>query len=99
MRGALIVAKEDGLVVTDALMEDVRGSAVAALAASLVKRVGEAAMASGVGSTRFLHLQAAGGALLVAAAGDEILVVAVADARVNVGLVRLELVRAAEGLL
>jgi predicted regulator of Ras-like GTPase activity (Roadblock/LC7/MglB family) len=95
VRGALIVTREDGLVVTDALREDVRGNAVAALAASLARRVGDAALASGVGAPQFLHLQATEGALLAATAGDELLIVAVAEAGVNVGLVRLEMIRAA----
>ena len=98
VRGALIVARKDGLVVADALMEDIRGNAVAALAANLTRRVGDAARASGVGTPQFLHLEATGGVLLTAAAGDEMLVVAVAEAGVNVGLVRLEMIRAAEAV-
>ncbi len=98
VRGALIVTREDGLVVTDALKEDLRGNAVAALAASLARRVGDAALASGVGAPQFLHVQATGGALLAAAAGDELLIVAIAEAGVNVGLVRLEMIRAAAGV-
>lgn len=98
VRGALIVTREDGLVVTDALMENVRGNAVAALAASLARRIGDVALASGVGAPQFLHLQATGGALLAATAGDELLIVAIAEAGVNVGLVRLEMIRAAEGV-
>lgn len=98
VRGALIVAREDGLVVADALMEDIRGNAVAALAASLTRRIGEAARASGVGTPQFLHLEATGGALLAAAAGDEMLVVAVTEVGVNVGLVRLEMFRAAKAV-
>ncbi len=98
VRGALIVTREDGLVVTDALMENVRGNAVAALAASLARRIGDVALASGVGAPQFLHLQATGGALLAAIAGDELLIVAIAEVGVNVGLVRLEMIRAAEGV-
>jgi predicted regulator of Ras-like GTPase activity (Roadblock/LC7/MglB family) len=93
------VTRDDGLVVADSLMEDVRGNAVAALAASLTRRVGEAARASGVGTPQFLHLESTGGALLTAAAGDEMLVVAVTEVGVNVGLVRLEMIRAAEAVL
>ncbi len=98
VRGALIVSRDDGLVVADALMEGIRGNAVAALAASLIRRVGEAVRASGAGTPQFLHLEATGGALLAAAAGDEMLVVAVTEVGVNVGLVRLEMIRAAEAV-
>ncbi len=43
VRGAMIVVREDGLAVSDSLMEGVRGNAVAALTASLAKRVEDAA--------------------------------------------------------
>ena len=46
----------------------------------------------------FWHLQGSGGALLVVPAASGILVVAVAEPEVNVGLVRLELLRAAEAV-
>ena len=98
VRGAMIVAYQDGLVVSDSLMEGVRGNAVAALTSSLAKHVANATSASGAGVLQFLHLQAMSGALLAVAAGAEMLVVAIADPSVNVGLVRLELIRAAEAL-
>ena len=39
VRGALIVSRDDGLVVADTLMEGINGAAVAALAASLAGRM------------------------------------------------------------
>ncbi len=106
VRGALIVGYQDGLVISDSLMEDVRGNAVAALTSSLTKHVANATSASGAGAPQFLHVQAARGALLAVVGGRgggggegaEILVVAIADPSVNVGLVRLELIRAAEAV-
>ncbi len=98
VRGAMLVAGEDGLVVAESLMEGVRGNAVAALAASLVKRFRQAAEAAGAGMPDFLHLQGEGGTLLSVPAADGVLVVAVGDADLNVGLVRLEMLRAAEVL-
>ncbi len=98
VRGALIVGYQDGLVISDSLMEGVRGNAVAALTSSLTKHVANATSASGAGAPQFLHVQAARGALLAVSAGTEILVVAIADPSVNVGLVRLELIRAAEAV-
>ncbi len=98
VRGAMIVAYQDGLVISDSLMEDVRGNALAALTSSLTKHVANATSASGAGAPQFLHVQAARGALLAVVAGAEILVVAIADPSVNVGLVRLELLRAAEAV-
>jgi uncharacterized protein len=96
VRGAMIVASEDGLMVADALMEGVRGKAVAALASNLYKKLHRATARAGIGGPKFVQLQAAGGALLVLAAGTEMLLVAVTDPNVNVGLVRLEMLRATE---
>ncbi len=83
VRGAMLVAAEDGIV---------------ALAASLATRLRRAMEAAGVGASLFWHLQAEHGALLVVPTPAGTLVVAVAEPDVNVGLVRLELLRAAEGV-
>lgn len=104
VRGAMLVSAEDGLVVAEQLMEGIKGSAVAALAASLAGKLRRAMEAAGTGSSVFWHLQAEQGALLVvpgagANAEGAILVVAVAEPDVNIGLVRLELLRAAEALV
>lgn len=99
VRGAMLVAGDDGLVVAESLMEGVRGNAVAALAASLAKRFRTATEAAGAGSPQFLHLQANDGTLLVVPAPDGVLVVAMGDADLNVGLVRLEMLRAAEAIV
>ncbi len=96
VRGAMLVSGDDGLVVAEQLMEGIKGSAVAALAASLAQRLRRALEAAGLGASLFWHLQAERGALLVVNAASAILVVAVAEPDVNVGLVRLELLRAAE---
>jgi predicted regulator of Ras-like GTPase activity (Roadblock/LC7/MglB family) len=104
VRGAMLVTADDGLVVAEQLMEGIKGGAVAALAASLAGRLRRAMEAAGTGGSVFWHLQAEQGALLVVPAGNVpangegggILVVAVAEPDVNIGLVRLELLRAAE---
>lgn len=100
VRGAMLVSPDDGLVVAEQLMEGIKGAAVAALAASLAGRLRRAMEAAGVGASVFWHLQAERGALLVVPAASEggILIVAVAEPDVNIGLVRLELLRAAESL-
>src|SRR5258708_33178237 len=92
------VLAEYGLVVTNHLMEGIKGGAVAALAASLAGRLRRAMEAAGTGTSVFWHLQAEQGALLVVPgdASGGILVVAVAEPDVNIGLVRLELLRVAE---
>jgi predicted regulator of Ras-like GTPase activity (Roadblock/LC7/MglB family) len=98
VRGAMLVVGEDGLVVAESLMEGIRGNAVAALAASLAKRFRRASEAAACGPPRFLHLQATEGTLLAAPAPSGMLLVVVAEADVNVGLVRLEMLKAAEAI-
>jgi predicted regulator of Ras-like GTPase activity (Roadblock/LC7/MglB family) len=95
VRAAMLVSGDDGLIVAEQLMEGVKGSAVAALAASLATRLRRAMEAAGLGRSQFWHLQAEQGALLVVPAASGVLVVAVTEAGVNVGLVRLELLKAA----
>ncbi|HWE24369.1 MAG TPA: roadblock/LC7 domain-containing protein [Myxococcales bacterium] len=104
VRGAMLVSADDGLVVAEQLMEGIKGGAVAALAASLAGRLRRAMEAAGTGASVFWHLQGEQGALLVvpgghATDGGGILVVAVAEPDVNIGLVRLELLRAAEAAI
>ena len=96
VRGSMFVAADDGLVVAELLMEGVNGQAVAALAASLARKVGGASGATGGGRVRFVQMDAEGGTLLLAPAPQDLLVVALADPNVNVGLCRLEMIRAAE---
>ncbi len=98
VRGAMVVAGDDGLVVAEQLVEGIRGSAVAALAANLANRLRKAMEAAGVGMSLFWHLQCDQGALLVVPAASGVLLVAVAAEDVNIGLVRLELLRAAEAI-
>ncbi len=96
VRGAMVVARADGLVVAEQLMEGIRGNTVAALTASLAGRLHRAMVAAGLGPSQFWHLQCEQGAVLAVPAGAALLIVAVAEPEVNVGLVRLELLRAAE---
>ena len=98
IRGAMVVSIEDGLVVAESLMAGLKGSALAALSATLASRVSEMAGAAGFGVPRFLHLQSSEGALLVASANSELLLVAVAGRDVPLGLLRLEMLRMSERL-
>ena len=94
VRGAMLVSGDDGIVVAEQLMEGIKGAAVAALASSLAARLRRAMEAAGVGASLFWHLQCDQGGLLVVPAPSGVLIVAVAEPDVNVGLVRLELLRA-----
>ena len=96
VRGALLVAGEDGLVVAEAVREGVRANAVAALTGSLSRRMRRTADATGIGLPQFIHLQSTQGAICAVPAADGTLVVAIADADVNIGLLRLALLKVAE---
>ena len=96
VQGALVVEVQDGLVVAESVMEGVRGDAAAALASSLAGRLTKVTDATGVGDPRFLYLMAERGGLLMVPAGSGLVVVAIASPEVNIGLARLEMLRAAE---
>ena len=98
VRGAMLVSAADGVVVAEALMDEMKGNAVAALAASLAARLRRAVEGAGRGVPRFVHLTATGGTLLAAPQGADLLLVAIAERSVNAGLVRIEMFRALEVL-
>jgi predicted regulator of Ras-like GTPase activity (Roadblock/LC7/MglB family) len=95
VRGALIVSRDDGLVVADTLMEGVNGPAVAALAASLVGRMRGVTAALGQPEPVMMFLAGSGGALFAAPGANGLLLVAVAAPDVNAGELRLSLLDAA----
>ena len=100
VRGSMVVAAEDGLVVESDLMIGIPGPAVAALVASLFRRARKGVQAADFGVASFLQVEAEDGLLFAAAPpqlGDLLLVV-VAESWVNVGLVRLEAARVVEAL-
>lgn len=93
--GALVVSREDGLVVADALMEGVDGNAVAALAASLAARMRGVTTVLGQPEPVLLVLGGTEGILLLAPGLSGLLLVAVAGAEVNVAELRLGVLAAA----
>lgn len=98
VKGAMLVSAGDGLVIADSLMDGVDGQAVAALAASLVGRLGRATGAAGMPAPSIVHLRAEAGSVLAVPAGADVLVVAVTAADANLGLARLEMLDVARGL-
>lgn len=96
VRGAMLVAATDGLLIAETAMEGVRTTAAAALSAALVGRLRRATAASGAGAPTFVHVEAERGAMLAVPAGDDVLLVTLTDSDVNVGLARLEMLRAVE---
>ncbi len=95
--GCVIVSEEDGIVVDGTAHVGVNTNAFAALTGSLYRKAGRAAAAAGFGTVSFVELEAEQGRVL-AAGRNGVIVVAVAEPRVNVGLLRVELLRAAESL-
>lgn len=96
VRGALVVAVRDGLIVDGRVHVGVRGEAVAALAASLFRRACQAT-ANGDGSIRFVELEAEGGRIMIAGV-EELALMAVLDKRANAGQARVAVQRAANEL-
>ncbi|HEX3236095.1 MAG TPA: roadblock/LC7 domain-containing protein [Gemmatimonadales bacterium] len=94
VRGALLVAGSDGLVVAEQLMDGVDGRAAAALTASLVGRLSRAAECAGMQPPAFVHLKGEAGSVLAAPAAADLVLVAVVGPDANVGLARLEMLDA-----
>ena len=91
--GCIVVGEADGMVVDSNLQIGVNGEAFAALTASLYRKARRAATAAGFGETGFFELDAEGGR--VCAAGRNLLVlVVVSESRANVGLLRVEMLKA-----
>ncbi len=90
---ALVVSEQDGISVDSNLQIGQSGDRVAALAAFLYRKARLSARAAGMGAVSFLQLEAPAGRICMVGAGGLVLVV-VAESSVNVGLVRVELLRA-----
>ena len=97
VRASLVVSANDGIMVDSNLQIGQDGSRVAALAASLYRKARRSAHAAGLGMTGFMHMDAEAGRLCIIG-GDEIVLVVVAEPDANVGLIRVEMLRAAEAL-
>ena len=97
VRGAMIVDAQAGVPIVEEMAEGVAGGAVAAMAASLVKRSAKAATAAKFGGLRAIQLEAAGGHLIIANHGD-LIAVAVTKPDAQLGLVRVEVRSAVEAL-
>jgi predicted regulator of Ras-like GTPase activity (Roadblock/LC7/MglB family) len=95
VRGALVIAATDGLVVAEQLMDGVDGQAAAALTGSLVGRLVRTAEGAGMRAPTFLQLRGEGGSVLAALGPDDLVLVAVVGPDANLGLARLEMLDAA----
>jgi len=95
--GSMVVGEGDGIIVDSNLQLGVRGNAVAALAASLYRKARLSADAAGLGAVAFLRLEAERGHIFAAGRGELVLVTVAAE-RANLGLIRVEMLKALETL-
>lgn len=93
----LVVMEDDGILVDGTAQIGVDTAAFAALTASLFRKAARAADAAGFGGVSFCELEAERGRVL-AAGKNGLVVLAVAENRVNLGILRVELLRVAGGL-
>ena len=94
VRGSLLISGTDGLVVAERLMDGIDGRATAALAASLIQRLGRATVGAGMQIPTFVHLRGNTGSVLVAPGQNDLVLVALAGPDANLGLARLEMLDA-----
>lgn len=97
VRASLVVAADAGISIDSNLQIGQDGSRVAALAASLYRKARKSASAAGFGATGFMQLEAENGRLCLLG-GDDVVLVVVAQRDANVGLIRMEMLKAAESL-
>lgn len=97
VRGALVLDADAGVPVVSELGAGLDAGVLAALAASVRRLHGDALVPLAPGEPETVQLEAEGGHVVIAGRG-EVLLVAVADAEAQIGIVRLEAARAAEGL-
>lgn len=93
--GAMLVGIDDGLVIAGAGGMGDGWEPAAALASSLFRRTRRAAADAGLGEATFVRLEADRGHVCATARGD-IVLVAVANRSINLGRLRLGMLRAAE---
>jgi len=98
VRASLVVSESDGLVVDSNLRFGQDGDRVAALAASLYRKARLSASAARLGAVAFLQLDAERGRICAVGGRSDLVLVVVADATANVGMIRVELLRALEAL-
>ena len=91
--GAVVLDAADGLVIAESIMEGVRANAVAALTASMYRRLVHVGEATGKGAPAFVQVQAADGVLVAMPGEQDLILAVVGEADMNIGLVRLELMR------
>jgi hypothetical protein len=96
VRASLVVSERDGVVVDSSVRFGQDGDRIAALAASMYRKARLSARAARLGAVSFLQLDAERGRICAASTGGDLVIVVVADPQANVGLIRMELLKALE---
>lgn len=94
VRGAMVVDAEAGVPVASRLATGVQETALAAMSGVLFGRSDEASRSAGYGALGVLQLQAEGGHMVMSGAGP-LLVVVLTESDARLGLVRVQVARAA----
>src|SRR5919197_5969887 len=97
VRASLVVDENDGIVVDSSLQIGQDGDKVAALAASLSRKARLSARAARLGTATFMQLEAERGRIWAAGRKALVLVV-VADPAANIGMIRVEMIKAVGAL-
>jgi predicted regulator of Ras-like GTPase activity (Roadblock/LC7/MglB family) len=98
VRASLIVSETDGLIIDATLRVGEDGDRVAALAASLYRKARLSAAAARLGEVAFLQLDAERGRICAVGGQNDLVLMVVAEPAANVGLIRVELLKALEML-
>jgi predicted regulator of Ras-like GTPase activity (Roadblock/LC7/MglB family) len=95
--GAMVVGESDGIIVDANVQVGVQANAVAALAAALYRKARLGSEAAGLSTVAFLQLEAERGHLC-AIGRDGLVVVALAEPRAHIGLIRAAMMQSVEVL-
>jgi predicted regulator of Ras-like GTPase activity (Roadblock/LC7/MglB family) len=98
VRASMVVSEYDGLVVDANLRFGQEGERVAALAASMYRKARLSAAAAHLGSVAFLQLDAERGRICAAGGKGEFVIVVVTEPAANVGMIRVDLLKALESM-
>jgi predicted regulator of Ras-like GTPase activity (Roadblock/LC7/MglB family) len=97
VRASLAVDATDGVTIDANIQIGQESTRVAALAASLYRKARKSARAAGLGATGFMQLEAESGRICIIG-GDNVVLIVVAERDANVGLIRVEMLRATQVL-
>ena len=98
VRASLIVSESDGLVIDASLRFGQNGDRVAALAAAMYRKARLSARAARLGAVAFLQLDAERGRICAVGGRGDLVLVVVDEPSANVGLIRVELLKALEAI-